>query len=63
MNKVLLMCVCVCALQVKAFGPGLQPTGVIVNKPAEFTIDARQAGNGELKIYAQVRNHTRNIRN
>ncbi|MCJ8734519.1 hypothetical protein PDJAM_G00236590 [Pangasius djambal] len=39
--------------KVKAFGPGLQPTGVIVNKPAEFTIDARQAGKGELKIYAQ----------
>ncbi|XP_062856326.1 filamin-C-like isoform X2 [Trichomycterus rosablanca] len=39
--------------KVRAFGPGLQPTGVIVNKPAEFTIDARQAGKGELKIYAQ----------
>ncbi|XP_046706222.1 filamin-C isoform X2 [Silurus meridionalis] len=39
--------------KVKAFGPGLQPTGVIVNKPAEFTIDTRQAGKGELKIYAQ----------
>uniref|UniRef100_A0A8C7QW49 Calponin-homology (CH) domain-containing protein n=1 Tax=Oncorhynchus mykiss TaxID=8022 RepID=A0A8C7QW49_ONCMY len=39
--------------KVKAFGPGLAPTGVIVNKPAEFTIDARQAGNGHLKIYAQ----------
>ncbi|XP_047658290.1 filamin-C-like isoform X2 [Tachysurus fulvidraco] len=39
--------------KVKAFGPGLQPSGVIVNKSAEFTIDARQAGNGELKIYAQ----------
>ncbi|XP_007241150.2 filamin-C isoform X2 [Astyanax mexicanus] len=39
--------------KVRAFGPGLQPTGVIVNMPAEFTIDARQAGKGELKIYAQ----------
>ncbi|KAL7862783.1 hypothetical protein SRHO_G00117670 [Serrasalmus rhombeus] len=39
--------------KVRAFGPGLQPTGVIMNKPAEFTIDARQAGKGELKIYAQ----------
>ncbi|XP_041964970.1 filamin-C-like isoform X2 [Alosa sapidissima] len=39
--------------KVKAFGPGLEPTGVIINKPAEFTIDARQAGNGKLKIYAQ----------
>ncbi|KAK5619105.1 hypothetical protein CRENBAI_000424 [Crenichthys baileyi] len=39
--------------KVKAYGPGLQPTGVIVNKPTEFTIDARMAGNGHLKIYAQ----------
>ncbi|XP_072922819.1 filamin-C isoform X2 [Hemitrygon akajei] len=39
--------------KVKAFGPGLEPTGCIVNKPAEFTIDARAAGKGELKIYAQ----------
>ncbi|XP_067915419.1 filamin-C isoform X1 [Heterodontus francisci] len=39
--------------KVKAFGPGLEQTGCIVNKPAEFTIDARGAGKGELKIYAQ----------
>ncbi|XP_078275764.1 filamin-C isoform X2 [Rhinoraja longicauda] len=39
--------------KVKASGPGLEPTGCIVNKPAEFTIDARAAGKGELKIYAQ----------
>ncbi|KAG2460230.1 filamin-C isoform X4 [Polypterus senegalus] len=39
--------------KVKAFGPGLEPTGCIVNKPAEFTIDARGAGKAELKIYAQ----------
>lgn len=42
-------------LQVKAYGPGLKPTGVTVNKPTEFTIDARMAGKGQLKIYAQVR--------
>ncbi|XP_067833806.1 filamin-C-like, partial [Heptranchias perlo] len=40
--------------KVKAFGPGLEQTGCIVNKPAEFTIDARGAGKAELKIYAQV---------
>lgn len=40
--------------QVKAFGPGLEPTGCIVDKPAEFTIDARAAGKGDLKLYAQV---------
>uniref|UniRef100_A0A3Q3WU36 Calponin-homology (CH) domain-containing protein n=1 Tax=Mola mola TaxID=94237 RepID=A0A3Q3WU36_MOLML len=39
--------------RVKAYGPGLKPTGVIVNKPTEFTIDARMAGKGHLKIYAQ----------
>ncbi|XP_078091828.1 filamin-C isoform X1 [Mustelus asterias] len=39
--------------KVKAFGPGLEQTGCIVNKQAEFTIDARAAGKGELKIYAQ----------
>uniref|UniRef100_A0A4W5PNZ1 Filamin C n=1 Tax=Hucho hucho TaxID=62062 RepID=A0A4W5PNZ1_9TELE len=39
--------------KVKAFGPGLETIGVIVNKPAEFTIDARGAGNGHLKIYAK----------
>jgi filamin len=40
--------------QVKAFGPGLEPTGCIVDRPAEFTIDARAAGKGDLKLYAQV---------
>uniref|UniRef100_A0A3P9J076 Filamin C, gamma a (actin binding protein 280) n=1 Tax=Oryzias latipes TaxID=8090 RepID=A0A3P9J076_ORYLA len=39
--------------KVKAYGPGLQPTGVIVNKPTEFTIDACMAGKGHLRIYAQ----------
>jgi len=41
-------------VQVKAFGPGLEPTGVIVNKSTQFTVDAREAGKGSLKIYAQV---------
>lgn len=39
----------------KAFGPGLEPTGCIVDRPAEFTIDARAAGKGDLNLYAQVR--------
>lgn len=43
-----------CPLQVKAFGPGLEPNGCIVERPAEFTIDARGAGKGPLKLYAQV---------
>ncbi|XP_051967093.1 filamin-B-like isoform X2 [Xyrauchen texanus] len=39
--------------QVKAYGPGLEKTGCIINKPAEFTIEAKDAGNGPLKIIAQ----------
>lgn len=42
----------------KAFGPGLEPTGCIVDRPAEFTIDARAAGKGDLKLYAQVGHHS-----
>ncbi|CAB1345835.1 unnamed protein product [Coregonus sp. 'balchen'] len=38
---------------VKCYGPGLEPIGCIVNKPAEFTIDTSGAGRGQLKIYAQ----------
>lgn len=45
-------------MQVKCYGPGLEPTGCIVNKPAEFTIDASGAGRGHLQIYAQVHFHT-----
>ncbi|XP_076861287.1 filamin-C isoform X11 [Brachyhypopomus gauderio] len=39
--------------KVECYGPGLEPTGCIVNRAAEFTIDARGAGRGELRIYAQ----------
>ncbi|CAB1413282.1 unnamed protein product [Pleuronectes platessa] len=39
--------------KVKCYGPGLEPLGCIVNKPADFTIDAHGAGRGELKLYAQ----------
>ncbi|XP_054034987.1 filamin-C [Dryobates pubescens] len=39
--------------KVKAFGPGLEPNGCIVDRPAEFTIDTRGAGKGPLKLYAQ----------
>uniref|UniRef100_A0A3Q3GI66 Filamin C, gamma b (actin binding protein 280) n=1 Tax=Labrus bergylta TaxID=56723 RepID=A0A3Q3GI66_9LABR len=38
---------------VKCYGPGLEPLGCIVNKPADFSIDTRGAGRGELKLYAQ----------
>ncbi|KAF3705380.1 Filamin-C [Channa argus] len=39
--------------KVKCYGPGLEPLGCIINKPADFTIDTHGAGRGELKIYAQ----------
>ncbi|KAM7367447.1 hypothetical protein PAMP_015347 [Pampus punctatissimus] len=39
--------------EVKCFGPGLEPIGCIVNKPADFTIDTQGSGRGELKLYAQ----------
>ncbi|XP_047431701.1 filamin-C-like isoform X4 [Mugil cephalus] len=39
--------------KVKCYGPGLEPLGCIVNKPADFTIDTCGAGRGELKLYAQ----------
>lgn len=41
-------------LQVKAYGPGLEKSGCLVNQPAEFTVDAKNAGKGPLKIMAQV---------
>lgn len=40
--------------QVKAYGPGLQSSGLAVGKPTEFTVDAKQGGKAPLKIMAQV---------
>uniref|UniRef100_A0A9J7XGK7 Filamin B, beta (actin binding protein 278) n=1 Tax=Cyprinus carpio carpio TaxID=630221 RepID=A0A9J7XGK7_CYPCA len=39
--------------KVKVEGPGVSQTGCIVNLRAEFTVDTRRAGEGELKVYAQ----------
>ncbi|XP_034027950.1 filamin-A isoform X4 [Thalassophryne amazonica] len=39
--------------KVKAYGPGLQSTGLAVGKPTEFTVDAKQGGKAPLKIVAQ----------
>ncbi|XP_053890944.1 filamin-B isoform X4 [Malaclemys terrapin pileata] len=39
--------------KVKAYGPGLERTGCIVNNPADFTVETKEAGNAPLKIYAQ----------
>uniref|UniRef100_A0ABI7VTI7 Calponin-homology (CH) domain-containing protein n=1 Tax=Felis catus TaxID=9685 RepID=A0ABI7VTI7_FELCA len=39
--------------RVKARGPGLEKTGVAVNKPAEFTVDAKHGGKAPLRIQVQ----------
>ncbi|XP_024125017.1 filamin-B isoform X2 [Oryzias melastigma] len=39
--------------KVQAHGPGLEKTGCLVNQPAEFTVNAEDAGKGPLKITAQ----------
>ncbi|CAL9703550.1 unnamed protein product [Knipowitschia caucasica] len=39
--------------KVKAYGPGLQSTGLAVGKPTEFTVDAKLGGKAPLKIIAQ----------
>ncbi|ETE70682.1 Filamin-A [Ophiophagus hannah] len=41
------------AVHVKAHGPGLEKTGVAINKPAEFTVDARSGGKAPLKVQVQ----------
>ncbi|XP_016373546.1 filamin-A-like isoform X2 [Sinocyclocheilus rhinocerous] len=42
--------------KVKAYGPGLQSSGLSVGKPAEFTVDAKLGGKAPLKIQARDRN-------
>lgn len=39
----------------KAYGPGLQSSGLAVGKPTEFTVDAKHGGKAPLKVVAQVR--------
>ncbi|KAL3058091.1 hypothetical protein OYC64_010302 [Pagothenia borchgrevinki] len=39
--------------KVQAFGPGLEKTGCLLSQPAEFTVSAKDAGKGPLKITAQ----------
>uniref|UniRef100_A0A6Q2XZN7 Calponin-homology (CH) domain-containing protein n=1 Tax=Esox lucius TaxID=8010 RepID=A0A6Q2XZN7_ESOLU len=39
---------------VKAYGPGLEKSGCVINKPAEFTVNAKDAGKGPLQISAQT---------
>ncbi|KAG1929785.1 filamin-A [Pimephales promelas] len=41
--------------KVKAYGPGLQSSGLSVGKPTEFTVDAKLGGKAPLKIQAQDR--------
>ncbi|XP_008300395.1 filamin B a isoform X2 [Stegastes partitus] len=39
--------------KVQAYGPGLEKSGCVVNQPTEFTVNAKDAGKGPLKIIAQ----------
>ncbi|XP_054866408.1 filamin-B isoform X1 [Amphiprion ocellaris] len=39
--------------KVQAYGPGLEKSGCLVNQPAEFTVNAKDAGKGSLKVTAQ----------
>ncbi|KAM3621534.1 uncharacterized protein V6R79_012576 [Siganus canaliculatus] len=39
--------------KVQAYGPGLEKNGCLVQQPAEFTVSAKDAGKGPLKISAQ----------
>lgn len=36
--------------QVNCYGSGLQPNGLVLNKPAEFTVDTKKAGNAPLDV-------------
>lgn len=45
------------ASKVRASGPGLSPTGVPASLPVEFTIDARDAGEGLLTVQILVSTH------
>ncbi|XP_078339973.1 filamin-A-like isoform X11 [Crassostrea virginica] len=38
------------ASKVTAYGPGLEKTGVVLNKWTEFTVDAKKAGKASLKV-------------
>ncbi|MGH0130078.1 UNVERIFIED_CONTAM: hypothetical protein FKN15_040916 [Acipenser sinensis] len=39
--------------KVKAYGPGLEKTGLAINKPTEFTVDAKKGGHAPLKVQLQ----------
>ena len=36
----------------KAYGPGLEPSGQIIGKPTEFTVDTHSAGEAPLRVQA-----------
>lgn len=45
------------ASKVRASGPGLNTTGVPASLPVEFTIDAKDAGEGLLAVQITVSAH------
>ena len=38
------------AKRVRAYGPGIEPTGNCVNAPARFTVETFSAGRGEIEV-------------
>lgn len=51
------------ASKVRASGPGLNTTGVPASLPVEFTIDAKDAGEGLLAVQITVSAHMCMIKN
>lgn len=41
--------------RVKIYGPGVEPGKVKANEPTYFTVDAKDAGNGELKKIKELK--------
>ena len=39
-----------CNCRVRAYGPGIEPTGPVVGAPANFTIETFSAGKGDVAV-------------
>lgn len=44
--------------KVKAYGPGLEPSGQIIGRPTEFTVDTHNAGEAPLRVQAIDQDYT-----
>jgi filamin len=38
---------------VRAYGPGVEPTGLVVGAPANFTVETFSAGKGEVTVVVE----------